>query len=117
MKKILVFVALAFAAIITVFAVGPKIPCVLSWSTAPDSSGYWFYWHSPGGKYSDKQRRALSTNDAAGVDMRSWGFPKGDYIIMITATNDSGMESDPSDDTLWHYWNPNKPTNVVIRVP
>jgi hypothetical protein len=114
MKKLLSRLPFAFAIALTALAVGPKIPCILTFSPVPDSTGYWFYWRAPAGQYSDVQRRPLSTNDARGVDMSTWPFAKGDYVIMITATNATGMESSPSDDVLWHYWNPNKPTNVVI---
>jgi len=120
MKNLIV---IAFATVLltaaTVLAIGPKIPCILTWTPSPssDASGYWLYWRMPTGNYSDSQRKPLSTNSFSGFDMTVWGFSKGDYVIMMTATNLSGMESDPSVEVLWHYWNPSKPTNVVIRVP
>lgn len=116
MKKRIV--AILFTAM-SVLAVGPKIQCILTFtpSPSPDASGYWFYWRSATGTYADVQRKAVGTNDFVGFDLRTIGLSKGEYIVMMTATNLAGMESDPSVEVPWHYVNPGKPSNLVIKVP
>lgn len=116
MKKTIA--AILFTAV-SVLAVGPKMACILTFtpSTSPDASGYWFYWRSLTGTYGDTQRRQIGTNDFSGFDLRVIGLPKGEYMAMMTATNLAGMESDPSVEIPWHYVNPNKPSNLIIKTP
>lgn len=116
MKRLLSILALA--ATVTVFAVGPKVPCILTFDPSPslDVTGYWFYWRTTNGVYSDVARYAIGTNNVP-IDLRVLGLPKGRYYVMMTATNLARAESDPTPDVLWDYQNPNKPTNLQIQQP
>lgn len=112
--KRLFFIALLLTT--TVFAVGPKIPYWLTFtpSPSPGVTGYWLYWRTPSGVYSDTQRLALPTNSYAGFDLRVLGLAKGTYIISGTATN-ATSESDLSAEAVWDYTNPNKPSNLSVQ--
>ncbi len=100
------------------FAVGPKIPCILTFSPSPDPSvsGYWFYWRATNGVYNNTQRWPMMTNAATGFDLRVIGLAKGMYYAAASATN-ATTESDLSTDVLWNYQNPGKPTNLQILAP
>lgn len=114
------FTLLSLLAVINIVsAVGPKIPCILTWTPNPPAeqvTGYWFYWRgSTNTPYSDAQRVAVpSAAFNVGYDLRVLGLPKGAYYVVMTATNAYG-ESDPSDEFCWRYENPNKPSNVNVR--
>lgn len=127
MKRLL-FLSAIFASTLAVFGVGPKIPCWLQWdpSPSPDVTGYFFYWRTTNGVYADTQRIPLTMAQQP-YDLRVLNLAKGDYFVMMTATNTvvSGtnlvtgekiyQESDPSSDFLWRYSNPNKPGDLSIQ--
>lgn len=99
-------------------AVGPKIPCMLTWTASPSQGvlGYWFYWRATNSiGYIDTQRWPVATN-AAPFDLRVIGLPKGTYWITMSATNFES-ESDLAQEVMWNYTNPNKPTNLQISTP
>lgn len=112
MKKIILALLLVGSA----FAVGPKIPCILTFtpSPTPDVTGYWFYWRATNGIYSDAQRWQIPASGQSGYDLRVIGLAKGDYYTMMTATN-ATAESDPSVEFFWHYSNPNRPNSILIQ--
>lgn len=114
MKRILI---LAVFIPTMVFAVGPKIPFILTWtpSPSPDVTGYWFYVRATNGVYTDTMRWPVGTGEQ-GKDLRTLGLAKGDYYVAMSATNAVGAESDLSaPDFLWRYSNPNKPSNVNVQ--
>lgn len=111
MKKLITLAV--FALCLAAEAVGPRIPCYLVWTPQSDADGFWFYWRAVGGTYTDAQRIPIGTNQQ-NFDLRTLGLAQGIYIIMMTATNKAGAESDPSDNFTWVYQNPNKPTNVSV---
>lgn len=118
MKRTFALLCLLTAALI-VQAVGPKIPCMLSCDPpipGENVTGAFFYWRLPGAtNFVDTQRIAIPLT-ALPFDLRILGLPKGDYVAAMTWTNAWG-ESDLSDTIVWHYSNPNKPTNEHILNP
>jgi hypothetical protein len=112
MKSKITFLALFISA--TVFAIGPKVPSILSFTLNPASeqvTGYWFYW-AVGTVPVDTQRIAVSTNSFAAFDLRVLNLPQGDYNYWLTATNINGGESG-ADMLPWHFHNPNKPFSTI----
>ena len=108
---------LAFMLTFTALAVGPQIPCILTWtdSTTAGVTGYWVYWRLPTGGYLNTQRIGV-TSAQKPYDLRVLGLAKGQYYVMMTATN-AQSESDPSLEVFWNYQNPNKPTSLTITSP
>lgn len=116
MKKLFFLILLTAA---TVFAVGPKVPSILTFAPNPPNEqvmGYWVYW-STGTIPLDTQRLAISTNAFSGFDLTVLHLSQGDYNVWMTATNASGGESVVSDVLIWHYHNPGKPTAVAVKAP
>lgn len=91
-----------FFIVITLFAVGPKIPHTLTFtqSATPGVTGNWFYWRIANTAYSDAQRYPVPASATNGFDLSVLGLSKGQYYIMMTATN-STTESDPSVEVMW----------------
>jgi hypothetical protein len=120
MKKLRLIVICLCSAILG-FAVGPKVPCILTWTPNPPAeqvSGYLVYWKSSTNvAWTDAQRWPLSTNAFTGFDLRVLGLPQGDYVVGMSATNIQGGEGPLSDPIDWHYHNPNKPGSVAIKIP
>jgi hypothetical protein len=116
MKRLLSFSAILLA--VTTFAVGPKIPCILTFTPSPDASvtGYFFYYRTTNTVYTNTQRWSMPTNAATGFDLRVLGLPKGIYYVSASATN-ATTESDLSAEIQWTYQNPNKPTALQIVAP
>jgi hypothetical protein len=114
MKKLKFLILLTAA---TAFAVGPKVPCILSWSPVVGADGYYFYWWATNGAANDQQKLALSTNSFTSFDLRVLGLAQNDYNTGMTTTNISGAESVLSDLQVWHFHNPNKPGLVTIKLP
>lgn len=116
MRKLSPILTLAFT--FAALAVGPKVPCILTFAPSPDASvqGYWLYFRSTSGSYNDQQRWAMPTNAATGYDLRTIGLPKGIYWISASATN-ADTESDLATEIQWRYQNPNKPGNLAVSPP
>jgi hypothetical protein len=109
-------IALLCAITVQVLAVGPKFPYILTWvpSPTPDVTGYYFYWRATNDVYADARRVAVPTNGFTGMDLRVLGLPKSVYAVAMTATN-ATAESELSDEFIWYYTNPARPSTVYIR--
>lgn len=116
MRKLAPILTLAFT--FAALAVGPKIPCILTFApSSPEATGYYMYWRSSTNvPYTDQQRWAMPTNAATGYDLRIIGLPKGVYLISVSATN-ADTESDLATEIQWRYQNPNKPGNLAVSPP
>lgn len=114
MKRAKLLIPMLALLALPILSVGPKVPCLLSWTPSPtsDVTGYYFYWRITNAPYVDSQRYAVTTNQP--VDLRILALPKGLYYVMMTATNAYG-ESDPSPDAVWYYNNPKGPSNLVVQ--
>ena len=117
MKKHILSLACVIGCL-AVEAVGPKIPCILTFTPSPSSevTGYWFYWRSTNSPYVDTQRFPIPLTGTSGFDLRVIGIARGQYYTAMSATN-ATAESDLSPDYFWNYQNPNKPSNQQISNP
>lgn len=102
-----------------VFAVGPKIPCILTFtpSPSPGVTGYWLYWRTTNGVYVDTQRWAMPTNAGSGYDLRVLGLPKGQYFIAASATNATQESVLSTPDCFWDFTSPNGPAALTVTSP
>lgn len=105
MKKWLVIFFVLFLLILLTapaFALGPKIDkrfALWDQNIETDLAGYYLYWRTQGGSFSDAQRIVVLPTATAGgkpapsYDLMGLNFPSGMYDVAVSAYDTSGNES------------------------
>ena len=120
MRKLLVI--LAFLALLsapfTSFCIGPTIKLhTAAWdaNTESDLAGYYLYWRTPTGTFSDVNRVAVAKATAPTFDLLTLNLPSGTYVIAVSAYDSSGNESALSNEVSWDAAYPSTPKNVLVK--
>ena len=118
MKKLTItLITIVILTSITLFALGPKIDkakAVWDTNTETDLAGYYLYWKSVGGSYSDSSRITNSTSPTPNFNLNTLSLAPGTYTIAVSAFNTAGNESGFSNEVNWTNRVPTNVTNVRI---
>lgn len=118
MKKLTItLITVAILTSISLFALGPKVDkakAVWDANTEVDLAGYYLYWKSFGGAYSDSSRTTNSVSPTPNFNLNTLSLAPGVYIIAVSAFNIAGNESGLSNEVNWTNRIPASVNNVRI---
>ena len=99
-------------------AIGPKIvKHTACWdaNSEPDLAGYYLYWRVPTGTWDDTQKTTVTVSPTPCYDLLAFGLASGGYVIAVTAHDNDGNESGPSNEVTWDAAYPDAPKNVKVQ--
>lgn len=118
MKKLTItLITVAILTSITLFALGPKVDkakAIWDANTEVDLAGYYLYWKSIGGSYSDSSRVTNSVSSIPNFNLNTLSLAPGTYAIVVSAFNTAGNESGFSNEINWTNRIPASVNNVRI---
>ena len=109
-------VSLIFAA--QACAIGPKIEkSTAAWdaNTESDLAGYYLYWRTPTGAFSDAARRGVGLSPAPTFNLTILALAPGVYVIAVSAYDLDANESGMSNEVTWDAAYPGNPKNTVVK--
>lgn len=102
----------------TACAVGPKIAkatAVWDANTETDLAGYYLYWRTPTGTFSDSSRRSVLLGANPTFNLNTLLLAPGVYVVAVSAYNLDGNESGMSNEVTWDAAYPGNPKNAVVK--
>ena len=119
MKKIIAILFMGlFLSASSVFCLGPKIDkhvAVWDANTEADLSGYYLYWRTSTGSFSDTNRVMVLKSTTPRYDLLLLNLTSGTYFIAVSAYNIAGNESALSIETTWNATIPVIPKTPSIQ--
>ena len=117
MKKL--FLILLLLVLLPTFAcaLGPKIVkhnAMWDANTEPDLAGYYLYWRTPIGTFSDTDRIPVGLGANPLLDLLTLNLPLGQYVIAVSAYDAEGNESGLSIEVPWDATYPGNPKNLKV---
>ena len=125
LKMVAVAVGLVFLSVISAFALGPKMvdPHTAAWdpNSETDLAGYYVYYRAvttPVTPWSDTRRSAsVAPSTTPRYDLLQLIGQNGQYEIMVTAFDNAGNESGPSNIVPFVLDLPGSPKNTRVQLP
>jgi hypothetical protein len=117
-KGILALCLILFLSASSVFCLGPKIDkhvAVWTANTESDLAGYYLYWRTSAGTFSDANRVVIPKSTTPTYELLTLNLPSGVYIIAVSAYNTAGNESALSTEVTWNATIPGAPKNPGIQ--
>src|SRR3990170_7319584 len=119
MKKF-IFILLISVFIFTgsAFCLGPKVvKHTATWdaNTESDLAGYYLYWRTPTGTFSDINRVTVIKTASPSFDLLTLGLPAGTYVIAVSAYNTAGNEGGLSNEATYDGNYPSSPKNTKVQ--
>jgi len=99
-------------------AIGPKIEksmAVWDANTEPDLAGYYLYWRTPTGAFSDAARRGVGLSPAPTFNLTTMALAPGVYVIAVSAYDLDANESGMSNEVTWDAAYPENPKNALVK--
>jgi hypothetical protein len=99
-------------------AIGPmvsKSTCVWDANTELDLAGYYLYWRTPTGAFSNTDRRPVLLSANPTFNLNTLLLPSGVYVIAVSAYDLDANESGMSNEVTWDAAYPGNPKNMVVR--
>ena len=99
-------------------AIGPMVlKHTACWdaNSESDLAGYYLYWRVPAGTWDDTQRAGVAVSSTPCYDLLTFGLASGGYVIAVTAYDNDGNESGPSNEITWDAAYPNAPANARVQ--
>ena len=119
MKKLLVLVCMVFLLMgSSVYCLGPKIDKhIAAWdaNTESDLAGYYLYWRTPTGTFSDTGRVVITKSSNPQYELLLLNLSSGVYVIAVSAYNTAGNESGLSAEVTWNATIPDAPKNPNVK--
>jgi hypothetical protein len=102
----------------SVSCLGPSISkhtAVWDANAEEDLAGYYLYWKTPGGAFSDANRVTVPVASNPSYDLMQLSLPSGNYIIAVSAFDNEGNESALSEEVTWDASYPAAPKVPKIQ--
>lgn len=102
----------------TACAIGPSVSkSTAAWdaNTEADLAGYYLYWRTPTGAFSDTNRRPVGPNPTPTFSLTTLGLSPGTYVIAVSAYDLEGNESGMSNEVTWDAAYPGNPKNATVK--
>ena len=119
MRKLLIAFCMLFLLVgSSVYCLGPKIDKhIAAWdaNTESDLAGYYLYWKTPTGTFSDTNRITIPKSTNPQYELLTLNLPSGIYVIAVSAYNTAGNESALSAEVTWNAVLPTTPKNPNIK--
>lgn len=119
MKKFIITLCIVlFLVGSSAFCLGPKIDkhvAVWDANTEVDLTGYYLYWRTSTGVFSDANRVVIPQSATPTYELMTLNLPSGVYIIAVSAYNTAGNESALSTEVTWNATIPGAPKNPGIQ--
>ena len=114
-KKIFTVIAITVLLPSMAFCIGPYIDkhnAVWDANSESDLAGYYLYWRTPTGTFSDDNRVQVPVSGSPLFDLNSLGLTSGDYFIAVSAYDTANNESSLSTEVAWDASYPSTPINL-----
>jgi len=117
MKKKIAFLALLLS-LPFIFGMGPKVDkhrAVWDANSESDLAGYYLYWRTPSGAFSDTNRVQIpGTPTSPEFDLSTLNLSVGTYFIAVTAYDMADNESGPSNEAPFDNTVPANPSGTAV---
>lgn len=118
MKKLIMLVCLVLLIPTTSVCLGPKIDkhiAIWDANIESDLTGYYLYWRTPTGTFSDTNRVVVLKSTNPQYNLLLLNLSSGLYVIAVSAYNTAGNESALSAEVTWNATIPGAPKNTKIQ--